>query len=452
MDHDTIAALSTPEGRGGIAVIRISGKNTYRIINIIVEKLPANVESHKAYHSFIIKKKKRIEECIVVFFKAPGSYTGEDVAEISLHSNPFIIEEVLDLIFQHDARIALPGEFTYRAFRNSKLDLIQAESVNELINANSRYYALMKFGSLEGKLSDLVKKIRKNLVNLGIRIETKIEFEEEQFLKEIGIDEGLDETVEMLKRILLNSRFNDILNRGLNVVIVGKINVGKSSLFNALLMEDRAITSSIPGTTRDFIKEKMYFGGFPVELMDVAGINKKSRDDIEVQGIKRSFEKVKNSDAVVFMLDASVELNESDFEIYDLIKDKKKVVVANKIDIARKDILARIKSDFKNEKVIEISVKESKNLGKVSQFIENIVREMKKGNDPFGINQRQKNLLENLKDRLEKVSSMINEKSKNAELIAEEIRGAINIIGELTGEITSEKILQQIFSEFCVGK
>lgn len=452
MDDATIAALSTPHGRGGIAVVRISGKGTQKIIRTIVEKLPEKILSHKAYHSFIKKKGKRIEECVVVFFKSPHSYTGEDVAEVSLHSNPHIIEEVLSLIYKNKARCALQGEFTYRAFKNGKMDLIQAESVNELINANSRYYALMKFGSLEGKLSELVKRIRENLIELGIKIETKIEFEEDQFLKGIGINEELEKTENIIKKILSSSRFNEILNRGLNIVIVGKINVGKSSLFNTLLMEDRSIISSIPGTTRDFIKEKIFIDGLPVEITDVAGINRKSKDDVEVQSMGRSLEKIKESDAVVFMLDSSTEINETDFEIYNLIKRKKKVIVANKIDIVNQNVLKQIKSHFKNEKIHEVSVKKNINIERIILFLKGIVNSVKVGRDSFAVNQRQRHNLEELRLILNKVNGMIKNNSCNVEIIAEEIKNAIKVIGELTGEISSQDILHKIFSEFCIGK
>ncbi len=452
MDDETIAALSTPPGRGGIAVIRISGQRTQHILREIVENLPEEITPRRAYHSFIVEKGKRIDECLVVFFKAPHSYTGEDLAEISIHANPFIIEAVLELILEIHARSALAGEFTYRAFKNGKIDLIQAESVNELINANSRYYATMKFGSLEGKLSQLFDKIKDNLVQLGIKIETRIEFEEDQYLGEISIAEELQDTKKNLDQVLANSRYNEILNKGLNVVIVGKVNVGKSSLFNTLLMEDRAITSAIPGTTRDFLKEKLYIDGLPVEITDAAGINQQTRDEIEAAGIRRSLEKIDKSDAVIFMLDASQECSREDQEIYNLIKQKRKIVTANKIDIVNPRALAGIKARFPAEQILEISVTESINIEKVRTFLKTLVNDVTDRGLDLTVNQRQKQHLERLQEALLNIEQMVKTRSNSLEIIAEEIRQALHIIGQLMGEITPEDILHGIFSQFCVGK
>jgi tRNA modification GTPase len=455
MDDDTIAALSTPMGKGGIAVIRISGTKTKQILNQIVEKLPVNISPRKAYHSFIVKNSMRIDECILLFYKSPHSYTGEDLAEISLHSNPLIIEEVLNLILKDQnegVRNALPGEFTLRAYKSGKMDLIQAESVNELINANSKVYAHMKFGSLEGKLSSIMKKIREDLTNLCIRIETKIEFEEDQYLEEISFDPILKEILKNLDPLLANARFNELLNKGLGVVITGKVNVGKSSLFNTLLMEERSIISATPGTTRDFIKEKLYLDGFPIEITDVAGFNRETVDDIETEGIRRSQEMVENADAVIFMLDASVPLDHADKEIFALIKDKRRILVANKFDIVDQKSIDSIYSYFKGKKVHGISVTERINMNVVTDFLKNLVVNVQDKETEFTVNQRQKLLIEELKSVLLTINGMIRNRTNNIELIAEEMRQAIDIIGKLMGEITTDDIINQIFSQFCVGK
>jgi tRNA modification GTPase len=454
-DNDTIAALATPWGRGGIAVIRISGDKTQPILEKITEKFPTPLTPGKAYHSFIRAGKKRIDECVMVFFKAPHSYTGEDTAEISVHSNPFLVEEILDLIYnagKKETRIALPGEFTYRAFKNGRMDLLQAESVNELINANSRYFAHMKFGTLEGKLSRLLEELKEELINLGVRIETKIEFEEDQFFEEIFIKDLLETPLTRLETLLSNSRFNEMLNKGLNVVIVGKVNVGKSSLFNTLLMEERSIISSIPGTTRDFIKEKIFIHGFPIELTDAAGINRETRDDIEAQGIQRSLEKIKHSDAVIFMLDASAPFDRSDKEIYDLVKQKNKLVVVNKLDIKEQTILDAIAAYFKEESIAHISVKEHTNIEAITGFFKGIINDIKGKETDFTINQRQKMALEELQAILTRVKELAATHSHHVEIMAEEIRQAVAIIGQLMGEITPDDILNKIFSQFCVGK
>lgn len=452
MEDDTIAALSTPLGRGGIALIRLSGQETLAILKEIAPGLPRKIIPRFAYHAFIQKDSRRIDECVITFFEAPRSYTGENLAEISIHSNPFIIEAVLDLIFEHQARQALPGEFTYRAFKNSKMDLMQAESVSELIEANSRHYALMKFDNLEGKLSTLVQKLRNQLIDLGIRVESIIEFQEDQFLESIGIEPVANEIEEMLEKVLAGSRFNDILDRGLKIVIAGKVNVGKSSLFNHLLMEERSIISSIPGTTRDFIKEKIYIDGNPFEIIDVAGMSLRNHGDIESIGIQRSLEKIESSDAVIFMLDASREIGDSDLEIYRSILNKKKIVVVNKIDIVDSRYLEALRNHFKIEVLHEISVKENINLDVVSGFLKGLINTLTDQATEFTINYRQKEQFVRLYDIMMRVGELVRSKSVQVEIVAEEVRKATHILGELTGEITSEDLLNGIFSKFCIGK
>ena len=467
MESDTIAALSTPLGKGGIAVIRISGSRTEEILHAIIERLPHKIVPRHTYHGFVRDNgdngnngdQKRIDECMTVFYKAPHSYTGEDAAEISIHSNPFIVEDVLNLIFNRfhtNVRNALPGEFTFRAFKNGKMDLIQAESVNELINANSKYYAHIKFGSLEGRLSRSMEELKEELINLGVRIETKIEFEEDQFFDALSIREHLQEPLKRLDTLLTNARFNDLLDKGLNVVIAGKVNVGKSSLFNSLLMEERSIISSTPGTTRDFIREKLYIDGFPMDITDMAGINPDAGDDdIESQGIRRSLQKLESCDAVIFMLDASRPLEHVDQEIFERIQEKKKLIIANKMDIPAPGTLDEIAHHFKDEKMVQVSVKQHMNIDMVTEFLKGLVIDSRGMEREFTVNRRQKGLLEELRTVLLRVNGMLEIPSgqvEQVEIIAEEIRRAVDIIGQLMGKITPADILNKIFSEFCVGK
>jgi tRNA modification GTPase len=452
MWHDTIAALSTPLGRGGIAVIRLSGQNTLDILAKITRGLPRKIVPRTAYHAFIHKKGQKIDEGLVTYFKEPKSYTGEDLAEISIHSSPFVIEAILDLIFEHQARQAMPGEFTYRAFKNGKIDLIQAEAVDELINANSRHFALMKFDNLEGRLSGLVKKLRGQLTELGILVESIIEFQEDQFLGPINLVGEVEETARVIDRILTGARFNDSLDRGLNIVIAGKVNVGKSSLFNHLLMEERSIISATPGTTRDFIREKLYIDGYPFEITDVAGMSHLTNDHVETQGIRRSLEKIEKSDAVIFMLDASREVDDSDLEIYKSIQDREKIVLVNKIDIADAGCLAAIKDRFKGEELHQISVQENINTEVVSLFLKGLVNTIETQAADFSVNHRQKQHLAQLYEVIKRVCDMVRQESNQVEIMAEEIRAALHIMGELTGQISSDDILDGIFSRFCVGK
>lgn len=452
MEGGTIAALSTPAGRGGIAVIRISGDLTQTITKKIIEGVPEKIIDRKALHSFITDSDKRIEECVYTFFKSPNSYTGEDVVEISVHSNPFLSEAVLDLIFINGAREALPGEFTYRAFKNGKIDLIQAESVNELINANSKYYAEMKFGNLEGKLSAFLENLKKEIVNLAVKIESIIEFQEDQSLEKIEFTPELESSIAGLERIISGFRFNEVLDKGLKVVIVGKANVGKSSLFNSLLLEERSITSPIPGTTRDFIRERILIKGYPVELTDVAGINSGSVDDIEKLGISRSIDLVKESNAVIFLLDGSSDVDENDRKIFELIKDKKQVIFINKSDNLKEGLAETAANKLNTDNIFKLSVLQNRGMEKVYDFISSVINEIGEDRAEISVNLRQKNLLIDISGSLANVKKMISAVESDIELIAEEVRSSVLNIGKLLGEVTSEDILGKIFSDFCIGK
>ncbi|MGE5343085.1 MAG: tRNA uridine-5-carboxymethylaminomethyl(34) synthesis GTPase MnmE [Candidatus Omnitrophota bacterium] len=462
-EADTIVALSTPPGRGGIAVIRVSGDRAREILHVCIEKwarakgeIP-RLTPRYLYHSYVIAADgARIDACMAAYFKGPRSYTGEDAAEISIHSNPFLIEEVLNRICALEPctiRLAMPGEFTYRAFRNGKIDLLRAESVNTLIHANSRYFAHMAFGTLDGKLSAFMQELKQELIDLGVRIETRIEFEEDQFMDKIGIGPQLARLTSRLDRLLATSRFNDLLNKGLDVVIVGKVNVGKSSLFNTLLMEERSITSSIPGTTRDFIKEKLFIDGFPITLCDVAGINRETRDDIEAQGIRRSLDKIRHCDAALLMVDLSQPLDATDREIYFQVKDKKKIIIANKSDMASPGMWDTILRAFPGEEIVGISVREHRHIDAVTGFLKRLITDLQSDVKEMDVtvNQRQRQDMEALSEGLRRVGQLEDD-SGNVEIVAEEIRRALDIIGRLMGEITPDDILNKLFSDFCVGK
>jgi len=452
MDDDAIVALATPPGRAGIAVIRISGSRSESIVRKIIRPLPAKLQARRSYHGFILAAAQRIDECLAVIFKAPRSYSGEDMAEISLHSNLFVVEEVIMLICECGARPALPGEFTYRAFKNGKLDLLQAEAVNDLIQANSRAGALMQFNNLEGRLSKTVASLRTALLQAAIQIETRIEFAEDQLLEETAADSDLATAAAALGKILAQSRFTEILNQGLHVVIAGRVNVGKSSLFNALLLKERSIISALPGTTRDTIQEKLYLDGFPFHITDMAGIRDASGDDIENQGMQRSLAKIAQADAVIFMVDASLPLEETDMQIYKLLAAKKRLLLANKSDQARADVVKSVKAKFPEETVHLISAKNGENLDAAVNFMKNLLQQMPEAAGQTVVNFRQKILLEKLLKKIKLIEQMQVEGLEPTEVVAEEIRQGLSLIGELTGTIGPADILQGVFAKFCIGK
>ncbi|HUU04744.1 MAG TPA: tRNA uridine-5-carboxymethylaminomethyl(34) synthesis GTPase MnmE [Patescibacteria group bacterium] len=452
MDDDTIVALATPPGRAGIAVIRISGSRSERIVRKIVRPLPAELKARRSYHAFIHHETRRIDECLAVIFKAPRSYSGEDMAEISLHSNLFVVEEVIGLICACGARTALPGEFTYRAFKKGKLDLLQAEAVNDLIQANSRAGALMQFNNLEGRLSKSVAALRAALLQAAIQIETRIEFAEDQHIEATEAADGLAAAAVALEKILGQSRFNEILNQGLHVVIAGRVNVGKSSLFNALLLKERSIISALPGTTRDYIQENLVLDGFPFHVTDMAGIRDGSGDDIENQGMELSLAKIAQADAVIFMVDASLPLAETDMQIYKLLAAKKRLLLANKSDQARDGILKSIREAFPDETVHLLSAKNGENLDAAVNFMKSLLRQMPEASGQTVVNFRQKILLEKLLKKIKRIEQMQAQGLEAIEVVAEEIRQGLSLIAELTGTIAPADILQGVFAKFCIGK
>ncbi len=451
MSDDTIAALSTPLGRGGIAVIRISGIKTLNVLKKIIKPFPKNLITRKVYHSYIVNGNVKLDEIMFVFFKSPKTYTGEDLAEISIHSNPFLIQSVLDLIFKHNVRQAMEGEFTLRAFLNDKIDLIQAEAINDLINSNSKFHSHLEFENIEGKLSSFVKQLREDLITLGVNVETIIEFEEEQFMIPPELKKSLKDSLIKIGKILSNKRFNEVINNGLNVVIVGKVNVGKSSLFNRILMQERAIVSDIPGTTRDFLMEKLYIKGIAVNMTDVAGMNKKTEDRIEELGINRSIDMINSADLIIFMLDGERGIESSDRELYSLVKDKKNIIVINKTDISNKKLLKEIRDEFFDKEIIEISVKEDINIDLVVDFIENEIIDYENRIE-YAVNQRQQSIFSKIDSVLKDILELIENRVSEIEIIGEKIRIALDLIGELTGEIKREDIINSIFSRFCIGK
>ncbi|MBN2399930.1 MAG: tRNA uridine-5-carboxymethylaminomethyl(34) synthesis GTPase MnmE [Candidatus Aminicenantes bacterium] len=452
MDDETIVALATPPGQAGIAVIRLSGSKSHAIVRAIFEPLPGTWHGRKSYHGFIHSQGERVDECLVTVFKAPRTYCGEDMAEISLHSNLAIIEAVIDLTCRLGARPALPGEFTYRAFRNGKMDLLQAEAVNELIRANSRVFALMEFGNLEGRLSHMVGSIRARLLEMAVAIETDIEFAEDQRLETDAIDPNLEVAINDLEKILGQSRFNETLDQGMQIVIAGRVNVGKSSLFNALLMKERSIISHLPGTTRDYIQEKLHIDGWLFRITDMAGIREGSGDDIENQGMRRSRDKIAQADAVIFMVDASQALQAGDQEIFALIRDKNRILLANKKDLAPPTAIENIRRAFPDEIIHLVSAKNGENLEPIIDFLKNLWRQIADPACTTVVNLRQKTLLAKLLENLRHIEQWQTQSPIQTEMIAEDIRRGLRLIGELTGAVSSAEILQGIFAKFCIGK
>lgn len=456
--EETIAAIATPLGESGIGVIRISGPASLHILKKIFKrsnrKSYQKVLSHKAKHGWLVNPKtgQEIDEVVAVFFRAPRSFTGEDSVEISLHGSPVILREALQIIIRNGAQIAGPGEFTKRALINGKIDLIQAEAIMDLIQAKTENTAQIAASQLKGKLSKEIKAIRANIIDFLKTLEAELDFPDD--IKEtsnkakIGaINRILKQTNEMLK----GAEKGRVIRQGVRIAIIGKPNVGKSSILNAILKQERAITSATPGTTRDTIEENVNIKGLGVVLVDTAGISGSSHE-VEVAGIGRSMDEIMRSELALMVVDGSRPIENQDREIYEKIDGKNAIIVLNKADlkqIARVGQIGRTKGRLiaKTTAINGAGVKQLENM---------IIRSILKGkivasNHELMTNIRHIECLGRAQEALIKGKEAFG-RGMASEAAAGEIKLAAKCIGELTGEDIKETVIEQIFSSFCVGK
>lgn len=440
-EFDTIAAIATPLGTGGVGVIRISGNESFDIAEKIFKGKP--LEAGKISHGWIEDNGTKIDEVIVLSFKNPNSYTGEDVIEIQCHGGVNVVRNILDLVLKNGARMAERGEFTKRAFLNKKMDLSQAEAVADLIHAKTQNFAIQSAKNLSGVLYRKVNEIRSKIFNSLSLIIAAIDFPED--VNEPSYDlliSQFEETVKEVDSVLACAKSSDILRQGIKVAIVGKPNVGKSSLFNKLLNAKRAIVTDIAGTTRDVLKETLDMD-VAVTLIDTAGI--RNTDDVgQVEGIGIEFSKqsAEEADLILFVYDAKSGLNKEDEEIYNLIKDKKHLVIANKCDL----------TDNRTDKnAIYISTLTNEGLDDLRKKIKNIVCDFSAEETEFITNKRQTDCLIKCRDSLTKALDAAKSQELQ-DLISIDLKSALLFLNELTGEVITDEILNNIFDHFCIGK
>ena len=459
--EDTIAAIATPPGKGAIGVIKISGEDAFNILKKIFKpyKPRDKFESHKLYYGFIVdfRNDKVIDEVLVTYMKKPRTYTREDVVEIYAHSGYYVLRKILELVLLAGARPAQPGEFTLRAYLNGRIDLSQAEAIQEIVSAKTETALNLALSSLLGKLSEKVNSLRNQLLDALMQVETAIDFPEEDI--EIIEPEKLsskikNEILPIIEQLINNYEQGKIYKEGISLVITGKPNVGKSSLMNAFLREERAIVTPIPGTTRDFLEEEATIEGLPVKLIDTAGL-RETEDIVEKLGVERAKKKLKEADLILFLVDVSERPSEEDKKLYEEIKKYPHFVLVNKIDI-NPNYLSEWENELKNWNVTEflpISVKEGINLDKLSKKIYEKITETKGTQVPdIAPNLRQKIALESAKKYLENAVKELTKPNPLPELISIELRSAISSLSEIIGEITTEDLLTRIFSTFCIGK
>ena len=459
--EDTIAAIATPPGKGAIGVIKISGDLSLSILKKIFRPFRprSEFESHKLYYGFIVdpRDEKVIDEVLVVYMKKPKTYTREDVVEIYAHSGYYILRKILELVLMAGARPAEPGEFTLRAYLNGRIDLSQAEAIQELVSAKTETALNLALNTLLGKLSNKINALKNDLLEILVLVESAIDFPEEDI--EIMEPEKLSQKIKekilpVIEELIKNYEEGKIYKEGISLVIAGKPNVGKSSLMNALLKEERAIVTPIPGTTRDFLEEEATIEGLPVKLIDTAGL-RETEDIVEKIGVERAKKKFKEADLILFLVDVSEHPSSEDYKIYQEVKNFPHLVILNKIDIQPNHIKEwkEVLLKWGIDEVLEISVKENINLDKLCKKIFEKITSEKGAHVPEVVpNLRQKIALENAKEYLLNALRELEKKDPLPELIAIEIRSAISSLSEIIGEVTTEDLLTQIFSTFCIGK
>lgn len=468
ISEDTIVAISTPIGEGGIAIVRLSGPEALSMADKVFMsrdgKTVTGFRSYSVHYGHVMDKGKEgirrvekgrvVDEVILTVMKAPKSYTKEDVVEINCHGGVQAAKKVLELIVKNGGRIAEPGEFTKRAFLNGRIDLAQAEAVLDVIRAKTEGSLKVALGQLEGELSKNINAIREDILNVTAHLEAAIDFPEEDITvnEKKDITEKVSAATSSLKKLLDTYDEGMIMREGVLAIICGKPNVGKSSLMNLLLKRDRVIVSPIPGTTRDAVEEFINIKGIPIRLVDTAGIGR-TKNVLDKEGIKRSKKYLKESDVVLLMLDGSTKVEKADLDIIKLIGDKKKIVLVNKSDLAKKIDDKVLEKLFKDDKIINISVEKKKNI----EFVEKTISEMICGGDfiqgeaAIISNTRHKGLLDKSYKCMLKVLKAL-ESEAGPELITIDLKEAIFNLGLVVGKSVSDDVLNRIFEQFCIGK
>lgn len=457
MELDTIAAISTPIGEGGIAIIRISGNKAIEIADSLFEgkKRLVNVNSHTVHYGFIKDTKNIIlDEVLVTVMRAPKTFTKEDVVEVNCHGGIIVVSKVFTTIMENGARMAEPGEFTKRAFLNGRIDLSQAEAVIDLIRSKTERAMNVALRQVEGKLSKKIRNIRENILETLAFIEVNIDYPEHD-IDEITYDFLLKKVLSAKKEILfMLERANEgkLLREGISIAIIGRPNVGKSSLLNTMIKENRAIVTDVPGTTRDIIEEYINIKGIPLKLIDTAGI-RKTEDFIESLGVEKSKKVLLEADLVLLVFNNNEILMDEDFDLLDLVKENKVIVVINKTDLPKKIEENLIKDKLNNVTFVHTSLIFEKGIAELEDAIKELFFTGGLSSDDltYVSNSRHIVLLKqaesNLSDAIKSIEELI-----PIDIISIDISNSYEVLGEIIGESIDEDLANQIFSKFCIGK
>jgi tRNA modification GTPase len=462
MHNDTIVALATPSGSGAIAVIRLSGENAISIADAHFKSVKTNKslseqKTHTIHLGHIIDNYRTIDEVLVSVFKNPNSYTGEDVIEISCHGSSYIQQEIIQLFLRNGCRMATAGEFTLRAFLNGKLDLSQAEAVADLISSDNEASHQIAMQQMRGGFSSEIARLREELLNFASLIELELDFAEEdvEFADRTQFKQLIERITFVLKRLIDSFAVGNVIKNGIPVAIVGEPNVGKSTLLNALLNEDRAIVSEIAGTTRDTIEDEISIGGMGFRFIDTAGI-RETEDVVESIGIKKTFEKIEQSQVVIYLFDSSASITNLGAVQLEIEKIKNKypqkplLVIANKIDQLDDTQLATLNTEI--EDVQLLSAKSGFGVEQLTNSLLNLINTgALRNNETIVTNSRHYDALLKAFEEIQKVQNGL-ETGLSGDLLAIDIRQALYHFGEITGEITNDDLLGNIFANFCIGK
>lgn len=447
--NDTIVAISTTTGVGAISIIRLSGEDSISIINKVFTKDLSNVDSHTIHYGHIKDNEEVIDEVLVSVMRTPRTFTREDIIEINCHGGIAPTNKVLELLLKKGARLAEPGEFTKRAFLNGRIDLLEAEATMDLISSKSDKARKMSINTLTGETSNLIKDLRSDLVGIISNIEVNIdypEYEDIEVLTNEKLLPNINKFKEKLEHIIKKSEDSKFVKEGIKVGIIGKPNVGKSSLLNSLLEEEKAIVTDIPGTTRDIVEGNIVLDGIILNIIDTAGI-RETEDVVEKIGVERSLSIINSSDLVIFILNNNETLSEEEKELLKKIEEKKKIIVVNKIDLENK--LDKTLLD----NYIEISVKESIGINKVKEEIKRLFNlgELESNDMTYLSNARSISLLHKTMNSIEEAINEI-ELNSPIDIVEFSLKDAWNSLGEVIGETYTDELLDELFSRFCLGK
>ena len=478
MTLDTIAAISTGMSHSGIGIIRITGADSFSVIDQIYKgkKLLSKEPSHTIHYGHIVVDGEIVDEVLVSILRAPRTFTGEDTVEIHCHGGTFVVTKVLEVVLKTGVRAAMPGEFAKRAFLNGKIDLSQAEAVMDVIQAQNEYALKSSLAQLKGSVKGKINEIREKIIYHTAFIETALDDPEHISVEGYGetLYEEVEKLIQSLKRLIDSADNGRVLKEGIQTVIVGKPNVGKSSLLNVLAGKERAIVTEIPGTTRDALEEQIYLDGLSLQIIDTAGI-RETADWIEQLGVDKAKEYVENSDLVIYVVDASRPLDENDKKIWQLLYDKRFIVLLNKSDlitVVSKEMLqeafsqknadeevTKADSEYStnlltnNIPMIDVSAKEEEGIEEFSRMLKKMFlkKDFSFNEEVFISNIRQKNALTQAYQSLQKVIDSIANRLPE-DFYSIDLMSAYEALGQITGESIGDDLINEIFSKFCVGK